>query len=445
MPEPAPDELATIREMVLQKQTTARIWSRYQGLWQSMGYTSENDGRFLEYIENIVSSTDYTETTPRTPPVVYTPVAASGESFSQPVAVSYAGVFNSQSGYGSAALNNLIALLKTGMHAHTPDGAPPEIVEKYGHLLTARRMGCAVTVAHFIPTMGRLGDIICTTHELNAIPNEWIRAINRNYKVMWTSSEYSKKLFTDAGVTIPTTVVPYALDTKTFSPNRWPLNTKVKGEYRFLFVGQWMERKNVTGMLKAYLKAFGPDDAVNLILRSHSDCDNGSAVQLVTGAIKKLKTELGISRTPKITYLEAIDHKLMPNLYATADCLLFPVRCEGFGYPLIEAMATGKPVITSDWPAMNEIVTSECGYLVDTEQKLMKAEDMAWAPDAYKPNEGAFWGDPSEESLIEAMRKAFENPEEGFRKGLAGRRRFMEKYTHEIVGSMMKRSIEAML
>jgi len=43
-------------------------------------------------------------------------------------------------------------------------------------------------------------------------------------------------------------------------------------------------------------------------------------------------------------------------LYASADCLLFPSLMEGFGFPPLEAMASGLPVVCSDRPSLPEVV-----------------------------------------------------------------------------------------
>ena len=51
--------------------------------------------------------------------------------------------------------------------------------------------------------------------------------------------------------------------------------------------------------------------------------------------------------------------------YAASDLQCFPAVYSGFGLVLIEGMACGCPPVVFNFPAMNEIVTSECGYLVN--------------------------------------------------------------------------------
>ncbi len=56
------------------------------------------------------------------------------------------------------------------------------------------------------------------------------------------------------------------------------------------------------------------------------------------------------------------------RLYDSADVLAFPTRYEGFGLPLLEAMAAGCPVVASDIPVVDEIVRhGENGLLTPRE------------------------------------------------------------------------------
>ena len=54
----------------------------------------------------------------------------------------------------------------------------------------------------------------------------------------------------------------------------------------------------------------------------------------------------------------------LPGLYAGADAFLYPTLYEGFGLPVVEAMASGVPVLTSSTSALQEIAGGYA-YLVD--------------------------------------------------------------------------------
>jgi glycosyltransferase involved in cell wall biosynthesis len=59
-----------------------------------------------------------------------------------------------------------------------------------------------------------------------------------------------------------------------------------------------------------------------------------------------------------------IDEEDLPGLFCGADALLYPTLYEGFGLPVVEAMACGAPVLTSSTSALQEIAGGYA-YLVD--------------------------------------------------------------------------------
>jgi glycosyltransferase involved in cell wall biosynthesis len=58
-----------------------------------------------------------------------------------------------------------------------------------------------------------------------------------------------------------------------------------------------------------------------------------------------------------------VDDLTLNALYARAACLLFPSLAEGFGWPLLEAMSAGCPVVTSRRPPMNEVAGAAAVYV----------------------------------------------------------------------------------
>ncbi len=117
-----------------------------------------------------------------------------------------------------------------------------------------------------------------------------------------------------------------------------------KGErYLVLHVGHSAARKNVEALYKAVA-----------LLRK-----DGWPVRLLrvggvpTGAQARLVEELGIG--PATTHIAYVENQLLPAYYAAADVFVLPSLYEGFGVPLIEAMACGTPVVCSDWALFHEV------------------------------------------------------------------------------------------
>ncbi len=56
-----------------------------------------------------------------------------------------------------------------------------------------------------------------------------------------------------------------------------------------------------------------------------------------------------------VTHIPHVDNRDLPPYYAAANVFVFPSLYEGFGIPLIEAMACGAPVLCSDWALFHEV------------------------------------------------------------------------------------------
>jgi glycosyltransferase involved in cell wall biosynthesis len=65
-----------------------------------------------------------------------------------------------------------------------------------------------------------------------------------------------------------------------------------------------------------------------------------------------------------VHFLGFVEESELPALYSAAECLAFPSLYEGFGLPVLEAMACGTPVVTSNLSSLPE-VAGDAALLVD--------------------------------------------------------------------------------
>jgi glycosyltransferase involved in cell wall biosynthesis len=122
----------------------------------------------------------------------------------------------------------------------------------------------------------------------------------------------------------------------------------------FLYVGRHNPYKNLARMIQAFAK-----------IASHTDTEfwiAGASDPRYTPTYITQIEQLGLS--DRVKFLNYISYDELPILINQAISLVFPTLWEGFGLPVLEAMACGTPVITSNLSSLPE-VAGDAALLVD--------------------------------------------------------------------------------
>lgn len=131
----------------------------------------------------------------------------------------------------------------------------------------------------------------------------------------------------------------------------------------FLYIGRPDPYKNLKRTIEALARC---DRETELWLAGATD-------PRYTPKLQTLATELGIQT--RIKFLGYVSEKQLPIIISNAIALVFPSLWEGFGLPVLEAMAMGTPVITSNLSSLPE-VAGDAGILVDPENTAAIAAAM---------------------------------------------------------------------
>ncbi|WP_017326926.1 glycosyltransferase family 1 protein [Synechococcus sp. PCC 7336] len=144
------------------------------------------------------------------------------------------------------------------------------------------------------------------------------------------------------------TAIPLAFDRDRFRPLDLPQQPY------FLYVGRHDPHKNLQRALQAFAQ-IPHRRQLEFWLAGPSD-------PRYTPQLKQLATELEIA--PQLRFLDYVPEEELPALYNQALALVFPSLWEGFGLPLLEAMACGTPAIASNLASLPE-VAGDAALLVD--------------------------------------------------------------------------------
>lgn len=173
------------------------------------------------------------------------------------------------------------------------------------------------------------------------------------------------------------TVVSNGIDHKRFFPNpkarailRQKLNLKDDNPIIFCVPADGTKRKNLPLMFKTvqHLR----EEGVNPVLLMVGNVN-------VKAKVSRLARKFGALSS--LHYIEGVSNDAMPLYYSACDFLAHPSLREGFGFVLLEAVASERPFVAMDVGVAPELANRGFGYVARTEQEFMeKCLKMAEKP-----------------------------------------------------------------
>lgn len=136
----------------------------------------------------------------------------------------------------------------------------------------------------------------------------------------------------------------------------------IVGEYIF-YVGGLGKHKNVETLVRAFRKVTESgmrNKELGLVIGGKTMLDDTSGQNAYSDLVR-LVDELGL--TDRVSFPGFTEEEDLPAIYSGAICFVFPSLYEGFGFPVLEAMACGCPVVSSNAGSLPEIV-GDSGILV---------------------------------------------------------------------------------
>jgi len=209
--------------------------------------------------------------------------------------------------------------------------------------------------------------MVCYTVIEGYVPHVRLRRhiLRRHYII--TPSQFCKRLIEEQGISVKE-VIPHQLDTplpvnhnygKRWR-SRFPKKKKI-----LLYNGGSINRKGLMNLRRAIdILSKWRDDFIMVFHMDDVDWKWNTKVREVQGVNTVVEPEFGMLP--------------LPQVYAKmfySDVIVHPAKGEGFGLPIAEALALGKPLVCINAPAVNEIATPENSWMVMN----VWPEELRWA------------------------------------------------------------------
>jgi glycosyltransferase involved in cell wall biosynthesis len=185
-------------------------------------------------------------------------------------------------------------------------------------------------------------------------------------------------------------------------------------------------RKNPTGLIEAFRRAFPPGSGAKLVLKS---------INADTRPEEHERIVLAAGGHPDITLIDGYVSGAEKNaMIANCDCYVSLHRSEGFGLTVAEAMLLAKPVIATRYGGTQEFLNDENAYLVDWEPARIGEGAFPYPPDGV-------WAEPDLDQAAELMRRVLAEPGQARARGALAREEMLERHSPGVAGAAMKRRL----
>lgn len=202
------------------------------------------------------------------------------------------------------------------------------------------------------------------SHDRPSWQSEWLDREIELADYILVGSRFAKESFVAEGVPEDKLcVIPYGVDTRLFAP---PNESRPANRFNMIFAGQLSQRKGISYLLRAYEHIHSPHTSLVLVGQMQ---DDGSALR---------------HWSHLFDHVPHVSRPGLAELFRQADVFLFPTLVEGMPLVVVEAMASGLPVITTPNGPGDIVRDGVDGFIVpprDVEALVERMELLRGSPE----------------------------------------------------------------
>tara|TARA_R110002074_G_scaffold402324_1_gene607105 strand:+ start:168058 stop:169257 length:1200 start_codon:yes stop_codon:yes gene_type:complete len=280
-----------------------------------------------------------------------------------------------------------------------------------------------------------------TMWETNKYPRPWVQHINATCNYFFAGCDALVDSGIGGGITCPILPMSATLDTEDWKPEgpKLNLNEIPEEDVKFLFIGNFIPRKNLDQLVLAFATAFEGVRDVSLIIKTWASKNDAKAKKHIADAIKHLTNKAtGLASRPKISVIcDILDEDQIMALIRSCDVYTSVSKGEGFDLPMMQAMSMEKLIVTTRFLAHGDYLTDENS--IDVPFSLTPCVDAA-APlyDSYQ-----LWSSPDMGEYIKKLQLAYTATRSGTHKhlGVEARKTIQSKYSPDVNTDILANTI----
>lgn len=267
---------------------------------------------------------------------------------------------------------------------------------------------------HLIDYNSRFGKNIALFYtETGGWENTWPRKLNRMDEI-WVPSLADVNNLICSNVTTPINRIPIPIDCDKFLTKYESIDELKTDTFKFYFVGELVERKNIDVLIRAFHTEFDRNEPVDLVIKINKQGMSSDQLrEFFSQIINHIKKELRLygkieQYKQEIVIVDYLPEELLMRLHSSCDCFVMPSSGESWCMPVGDALGLGKPVIVTKHTGPEDMIPDDpvlkYAMTIDSYQEAVSVQNSP-LEDLYTGCET--WYKPSQEDLQTKMRALF--------------------------------------